>query len=47
LKQLLHIAGLTQLSDSIPPIKGAKKLKALHEIWRTVCRDRNWKYEPR
>ena len=47
LKQLLHITGLNELCDSVPPLKGAKKLKALHDIWRRVCRDNSWTFSPR
>ena len=47
LRQLLHIAGLTELCDSVPPLKGAKKLKALHDIWRRVCLDNRWTFSPR
>jgi hypothetical protein len=31
----------------VPPLKGAKKLRALDEIWRRVCIDNRWNYSPK
>lgn len=42
LKKLLQLCDQHSIADTVPPLKGVKKIAALEEVWQQVCSEVGW-----